>query len=234
MTVDILRPSIFADTSDIAEIKSLSELGIIHGITTNPLIVAKQAKTSSPNTYYETIAKEFPQYPVSIQLLDNDIPTLIKQGKEYAAIASNVVVKVPMFGDGKGLSVIYALTSEGININVTALMNAEQALLAHAAHNGHEPAYLSLFLNRIKDGGGNPTNEIGRTREMLDKIDSNSKIITGSIRGPEDVFQAVIAGTHIITVQPKVIRQMIQHDQSDKFINQCQDQWNDFMSAKSS
>ncbi len=228
-----LTPKIFADTSDITEIKKLSSLGIIYGITTNPLIVAKQAGLQSPNEYYHAIAREFPQYPVSIQLLDEDVPTLIQQGKDFAAIAPNVVIKVPMFGDGKGLSVISALTSEGIKVNVTALMNAEQALIA-MTNNGAEPTYLSLFFNRIRDGNGDPIQEIRRTRELLTQMNSTSQIITGSIRKPADVFEAVVAGTHIVTVQPEVIWKMVQHDQSDKFINQCQKQWNDFVAPNKS
>lgn len=221
-------PKIFADTSKIAEIERLVDLGIICGITTNPIIVAQDAGEKSPIHQYEIIAKRFPDLPVSIQLLDEDVPTLIKQAHEYAAISPNVVIKVPMFGDGRGLAVIAQLAKEGIKTNVTAMMKAEQillALIAGRASATRGPAYLSLFFNRIKDGGGNPQKEIHRSKILLESVGSESEIITGSIRQEEDVYEAAVAGTHIVTVPPQIIWGMVHHPQSTKFITQSQESW---------
>jgi len=228
MSERLRTPTLFADTSDIKEIKQLMELGIFDGITTNPIIVAEQAGKNEPAKQYQKIIDEFPDYPVSIQLLDNDVPTLIQQGKDYAAISPNVVIKVPMFGNGKGLTVIRGLMDEGININVTAMMSAEQALLATMAGRTEDkngPAYLSLFFNRIKDGGGNPMVEIEETRRLIDNYNLDSRIIAGSIRKPSDVYDAIIAGTHIVTVPPKIVWEMIKDQQSEKFIDQAQSAW---------
>ena len=226
-------PKIFADTSSIEEIEALVNLGIVSGITTNPLIVAKEAKEQEPNDYYQKLTKKFPNLPISIQLLDEGLEDLLSQARKYAKIAPNVVVKIPMFSGGKGLKLISTLTQENIPTNVTALMTADQAALSLVAGKGSGPQYVSLFYNRIKDGGGNPEKEIKATREMIDKFGSRAEIIAGSIRSGEDVYKAATFGAHIITVAPKVIWSMIEHPKSAEFISQSQKAWDEFIAKNS-
>lgn len=225
-------PKIFADTSDIEEIEALTNLGIISGITTNPLIVAKEAKDSDPNDYYLKLAKKFPDLPISIQLLDESLETLLNQARKYAKISPNIVVKVPMFGDGKGLKLISILSEENIKLNVTGLMSSSQAVLSLVAGKGKEPHYISLFFNRIKDGGGDPEKEIISTKEMLERFGSDAQIIAGSIRSGEDVYKAATFGAHIITVAPKVLWSMIEHPKSVEFISQSQKAWDEFIAKR--
>ena len=92
---------LFADTSKVSELKKLVELGIFKGVTTNPLIVAMEAGDADPKTYYEKLVGEFPDLPISIQLLDEPLDSLLEQARAYASIAPNIVIKVPMFGDGR-------------------------------------------------------------------------------------------------------------------------------------
>lgn len=219
---------LFADTSKVSELKKLLELGIFHGVTTNPLIVASEAGERDPKTYYEKLVKEFPELPISIQLLDEPVEKLLDQARMYASINPNVVIKVPMFGDGRGLILLTKLTGEGIRVNVTGMMTAEQLLLTLMS----KPSYVSLFFNRIKDGGGNPQKEIENARTLIEKLGSDAEILVGSIRKPEDVREAMIAGGHIITVTPKVFWEMVQHEQSDKFIQQSQEAWEKLIHAK--
>lgn len=230
---DIARLSqFFADTSDINEIERLVKLNLISGITTNPVIVAKDANGGDPINGYKRLAARFPELPVSIQLLDEPEEKLLEHAKEFASIAPNIVVKVPMFGDGRGLQILPKLIEEGININVTCLMSADQVLTVLKAGNGKGPVYASLFFNRIRDGGGNPTEEITRTRDLIEKFGSTTKILTGSIRQPKDVYDAVLAGTHIVTITPPVFWAMINHPKSVEFIEQSQTAWNELLNAQ--
>ncbi|MBI4039358.1 hypothetical protein HY388_00840 [Candidatus Daviesbacteria bacterium] len=222
---------LFLDTAKIDDLTSLMQWGIFSGITTNPLIFREVASTE-PLAYYQKIAHLFPNVPVSIQLLEGDVETLVKQGKAFAGLAPNVVVKVPMFGDGRGLTVLTALTQEGIKVNVTGLMSAEQLLLALIASPG--PSYVSLFFNRIKDGGGNPQKEISNARELIEKIGSAAKIIVGSIRKGDDVREGMVAGGHIVTVTPKVLAVMVNHPKSVEFITQSQSAWDEIMGLRRS
>lgn len=224
-------PKLFADTSSISEIDALMNLGIFSGITTNPSIVARQAGNRKPEEYYKELADRYPNVPISIQLLDWDEKTLFDEAHKFAALSPNIVVKVPMFGDGRGLTVSSSLNKEGIQTNVTGLMNAGQLLLAILADPG--PTYVSLFFNRIKDGGGNPVQEISRSRELIERISSGSKIITGSIRKVEDIREAVVAGSHVVTIPPKMVWEMVCHPKTEEFIQGSQADWDHFLALQS-
>jgi transaldolase len=232
----IVIPKIFADTSREKDIEEMVSTGTVYGITTNPLIVAKESSDRNPLAYYSALAKKFKDLPISVQLLDDSFDNLYAQAKSLANIAPNIVIKVPMFSDGKGLALIAKLTRDNIPVNVTALMNSNQLLLALIAGRGEfnkGPAFVSLFYNRIKDSNGDPRKEISLSRNFINKTNSSSEIIVGSIRQGKDVFEASRWGAHIITVAPKVFWSMIAHEKTQEFINQCQSDWDSFLSGKS-
>ena len=166
--------------------------------------------------------------------MDESEAELFKHSMEFASIGPNIVVKVPMFGDGRGLKLLPKLIAEGIKTNITGLMTAEQVLTVLLAGQGKGPTYVSLFFNRIKDGNGNPNIEISRTRALIEQLASDTKIITGSIRNPSDILDAVIAGTHIVTITPPVFENMIKHPKSDEFVNQSQKAWEELLASQKS
>mgnify|MGYP001563332635 CR=1 FL=1 len=225
-------PQFFADTSDLSELEKLVKLDIITGITTNPVIVAKDVQGGDPINGYKQLATRFPEYPISIQLLDECEEELFEHAKQFTAIGPNIVVKIPMFGDGRGLKLLPRLIAEGINTNVTGLMSAEQILTVLQAGRGKGPTYVSLFFNRIKDGGGDPGSEINRSRHLIEHLDSKTRIITGSIRNPSDVLDAVMAGTNIVTITPPIFWAMINHPKSVEFIAQSQAAWEEMIKLR--
>lgn len=231
------RPRIsryFADTALIPELRRLMSSGIFDGITTNPSIIAKEARDAEPKAYILEIATMFPGVPVSVQLLKGELPDLVAAAVETATIAPNVVVKVPAFcdlqgaagaEDGKALQLIAELRGKGIKKNVTALMSAEQAICYIMAGEriGEEIQFVSLFFNRIKDGQGDPRREIANTREFIEKYGLNTEIIAGSIRAKEDIREAQMSGAHIVTIPPKVFwEKVLAHPQSKRFIDEAQ------------
>lgn len=236
---EVQLPQFFVDTSSASEIDALIGLRIFSGITTNPVIVAKEAGNTEPINYYRNLAERYPDLPISIQLLDEPLSELVDHAIEFSGIGPNVVVKIPMFTDGRGLKLLPRLIDLGIKTNITAIMSAEQALMVLKAGDGKGPEYISLFFNRIKDGGGDPVQEISNTRALIDHLGLKTKIITGSIRKPEgaqatmDVRQAVMAGTHIITIPPTRIWEMVSHPQSELFINQSQSNWEKYLMSQS-
>lgn len=231
------RPQIsqyFADTALISELRRLMCLGIFTGITTNPSIIAKEAKGVDPKAYVLEIARTFPDVPVSVQLLKAELPDLVKAAISTAAIAPNVVVKIPAFcdltgaagtEDGKALQLIAELKGKGVKKNVTALMSAEQAICYIMAGDrvGEQIQFISLFFNRIKDGQGDPCREIANTREFIEKYGLNTEIIAGSIRAKEDIREAQMSGAHIVTIPPAVFwSKVLAHPQSQRFIDEAQ------------
>src|SRR3989338_4956756 len=106
MSKETQQAEFFADTSKISEISRMTETDLFSGITTNPLIVAKECAGINPTeiiSYYENLAKKFPGIPISIQLLDKPLQQLIKDAREFSKISPEIVIKIPMFADSRGL-----------------------------------------------------------------------------------------------------------------------------------
>lgn len=226
-------PKLFADTSNISDISKLSKGGLVDGITTNPVIVAQNAGTEDPIKYYQKLIQEFPDKPISIQLLDDIVENMIEQGLMFSELGENIVIKVPFLPNIVALEVAKRLHEKKIKTNITALMNADQAVLSMKALAPIGPTYVSLFFNRIRRAG-DPLREIKRAREFIDKFGFQTQIISGSIHSGNDVIDAWMAGSHIVTATPKVVYSMEEDDRTMEFINQSRSAWDDFISKSKS
>ena len=112
----------FIDTADVAEIRDLAETGLVDGVTTNPSLVAKAGRV------FEDILLEICAIvpgPVSAEVTGTDTPTMLAEGRALAALADNIVIKVPLTPDG--LKACKAFTDSGIKVNVTLCFSASQA-----------------------------------------------------------------------------------------------------------
>src|SRR5690625_1661255 len=134
----------FIDTANIDDIRSANELGILAGVTTNPSLIAKEGV--SFHKRLKEITAEV-SGSVSAEVIAEDAEGMIREGKELAAIASNITIKVPMTLEG--LKAVKAFSDAGIKTNVTLIFNANQALLAARAG----ASYVSPFLGRLDDIG---------------------------------------------------------------------------------
>ena len=212
----------FLDTANLDDIRKYAEWGIIDGITTNQKIFLMEKGCSFDQRVREIC--ELVDGPVSVETTTHDYEELVQEGRTYAAIAPNIVVKVAMYRDGTGLRVVNRLASEGIKTNVTTLMTARQALLAAKAG----ATYVSLFFRRILDVGGDAEREVRTCAELLDRHGMDARIIAGSIREPEDVTRAAAAGAHIVTIPPKILEQMPYHAKTEETIQEFDRAWEEF------
>jgi transaldolase len=129
-----------------------------------------------------------------------------------------------MWGDGRGLRIASKLSELGIKTNITALMSTNQMILASKAG----ATYASLFYNRIRDSGGDPVKVIKESRRILEESCSSTRIIVGSIRKPDDVTEAVIAGAHIMTIPYKILVQMPHNSKTEETIKEFDAAWLEF------
>jgi transaldolase len=205
--------SIFIDSSVPSEITKYHKLGVIRGVTSNPSIMLKDGVTGGMTGVKERsceIAKLVNPLPVSVEVLSNDKKEMLDQGREFSSWAPNINVKITVHGPNgelDNLEVIHTLEEEGINVNVTAMMNAQQCYLAATAG----ATYVSIFGGRVNNMGYNSNNEISRLRKLLDSFDLKSKIIVGSVRETLNIIEWLEAGAHIITVPPDMIKNSIIH-----------------------
>ena len=208
----------FVDTANIADIKEAHELGILAGVTTNPSLVAKEKDVSFHYRLREIT--DVVSGSVSAEVISLKAEEMIEEGKELAAIAPNITVKIPMTTDG--LKAVKALTDLGIKTNVTLIFSANQALLAARAG----ATYVSPFLGRLDDIGQNGLDLISEVKTIFDVHGLDTQIIAASIRHPQHVTEAALRGAHIGTMPLKVIKQLTKHPLTDAGIEQFLADWN--------
>ena len=211
---------IFLDTAVIEEIKKAAAMGIFHGVTTNPTLVARAGHKD-----YQTLVKEIaailPEYaPISVETVAEDVTGMVADGKRFFAWApDNVVVKLPT--TAAGLEATRELVKEDIEVNMTLCFSVNQALLA--AHAG--AAYVSPFVGRLDDIGHDGMQLVKDIVEMYDIYNFDTEVIAASIRHPLHCITAVTAGAHIATVPYKILEQMLKHPLTDKGIEAFLDDW---------
>jgi len=197
----------FLDTAIVSEIKELYETGLVDGITTNPSLIAKSGRE------IKTVIAEICQIvdgPVSAEVIATDWQEMIKEGKELAEIAENVVVKLPITWDG--LKACKALSEEDIMVNMTLCFTSNQALLAAKAG----AYYVSPFVGRLDDIGQNGMGLIQEIYDMYSKyINLDTEILVASVRSPEHVAQAAQIGADIVTLPPSILRRLVEHPLTD-------------------
>ncbi|MDX2102534.1 MAG: fructose-6-phosphate aldolase [Alphaproteobacteria bacterium] len=207
----------FIDTADLAEIRDLAATGLVDGVTTNPSLVLK-----SGGRFVDLVAeicKAVPG-PVSAEVAATDFATMLKEGQRLAAIASNVVVKVPLTADG--LKTCKALADQGTPVNVTLCFSAAQALLAAKAG----AAYISPFVGRLDDIGTEGMDLIASIVQIYANYPSiQTEVLVASVRNPMHVVQAARLGADVCTLPPSVLRQLFNHPLTDKGLQQFVADW---------
>lgn len=213
----------FIDTANFDEIKEAHSWGIISGVTTNPSLVAKE------NISFHDRLREITalvEGSVSAEVISLDAEGMIKEGRELAAIAPNITVKLPMTPEG--LKACSVFKSEGIKTNITLIFSANQALLAARAG----ASYVSPFLGRLDDIGHNGMDLVGTIAQIFDLHNIDTEIIAASIRHPQHVTDAALHGAHIGTMPIGVMKQMFKHPLTDKGIDAFLADWNNRISAE--
>ena len=212
---------IFLDSGKIEEVEKFMKMGIIRGVTTNPTILYKDGVKGGLKGVRQRsieIAKLIAPYPLSVEVTNNDPEGMFAQAKEFAQWAENIVVKITIHGPNgelENLEVIHKLETEyEVRINVTAMMSAQQCLVA--ALSG--ASYLSIFAGRVNNMGYNACNEIRKLRKVLDQFGFDSQIIVGSTREIINVIEWLESGAHIVTVVPNLLEGMIVHPYSKETV----------------
>ena len=200
----------FIDTANFEDIKEAYSWGILSGVTTNPSLVAKESGVNFHDRLREIA--ELVNGSVSGEVISLDAEGMIREGEELAAIHPNITVKLPMTPEG--LKACKHFSEKGIQTNVTLIFSTNQALLAARAG----ATYVSPFLGRLDDIGQDGVELIREIAEMFAIHEIQAEIIAASIRHPQHITQAALAGAHIATTPFKVLQQLFSHPLTDKGI----------------
>jgi transaldolase len=215
---------IFLDTAAIDDIRTAARWGVLDGVTTNPSLFAKVGGS------YDDVLKEICSItsgPVSAEVVAEDVEGMLREGRHFAGLADNIVVKVPM--SENGLEAIARLAAEGIRTNCTLIFSANQGLLAAKAG----ASLLSPFVGRLDDINENGMVVIRELASIVHFHELDSEVLVASIRHPRHVTDAALAGAHIATVPLKVLRQMVRHPLTDSGTDQFRKDWAQAQAASS-
>lgn len=210
---------LFLDSSDPREVTDIFSWGVVSGVTTNPLIIVREAGNVDLEERIRGVLAASTGH-VSVELTTETEAEMLDEGLRYHSWnEERICVKVPF--SEMGLRVLKKFVDRGIATNVTCMMSFNQMYMAALAG----ATYVSLFSGRVRDMGYDPGEIITETRAILDREELKSKIIVGSIRHMMDVNQALMEGAHIVTVPPAILRKMLWNPRTESTISEFNEAW---------
>lgn len=207
----------FIDTANLDEIREANEMGLIDGVTTNPSLVAKEGDID----FKEHLKKicDLVKGDVSAEVTALDTVGMLNEGRAYAKVAPNVVIKVPLTMDG--LKACRTFRDEGTKVNVTLCFSAAQALLAAKAG----ATYISPFIGRLDDVATDGMQLIRDIVQIYDNYGFATEVLAASIRHPMHIVDCALAGADVATIPFKVIQQLVKHPLTDKGLEGFLSDW---------
>ena len=210
---------LFLDSSDPKEIKEIMAWGVISGITTNPLIISREAGNVDLKQRIAEVCAVSRGH-VSVELTTETEQEMMAEAMGYVAWnPERICVKVPF--SEIGMRVLHQLVQKGVPTNVTCMMSFNQMYLAALAG----AAYVSIFAGRVRDMGYDVRPIVRETRNILDRDGLASQIIVGSVRHLMDVNEALQDGAHVVTVPPPILRNMLYNPRTESTIREFNDAW---------
>ena len=197
---------IFLDTANINEIREVHSWGILDGVTTNPSLVAREGKDF--HDVLREICRTIPG-DVSAECVTLTAEEMIREGRDLAKIARNIVVKIPIIKEG--LKAIKVLSADGIRVNTTLIFSPSQALLAAKAG----AAFVSPFVGRLDDVSHAGMDVVRQIRAIFDNYDTKCEVLAASLRHPLHVVEAALAGADIGTMPFAVLESLLKHPLTD-------------------
>jgi len=209
---------LFIDTADVDQIREVAGWGILDGVTTNPSHVAKTGR--APLDLYQEICA-LVDGPVSLEATALEADRIVTEARKLAAIADNVVVKVPIIREG--IKAVAKLHAEGIRTNVTVNFSPLQALVAAKA--GAD--YISPFVGRLDNVGHFGMDLVRQILQIYENYDYTTEIIVAAVRHPVHVLESALAGAHVCTMRFEQLEQLYEHPLTDLGVQKFLEDWQD-------
>lgn len=208
---------LFLDSANLTHIREIASWGVLDGVTTNPTLVAREGRD-----FKETILEicTIVDGPISAEVVSTDAPGMMKEAHEYAAWHKNVYVKLPMTTEG--LKALSKVSKEGIKTNVTLIFQPNQALLAAKAG----ASIVSPFIGRLDDVSQHGMEIIRTITTIYRNYGYKTEVLVASVRDPNHVVDAAVAGAHIATLPYEVFKKLPNHPLTDIGLKKFLDDWN--------
>ncbi len=208
---------LFLDSANLAHIREIASWGVLDGVTTNPTLVAKEGRD-----FKETILEicSIVDGPISAEVISTDASAMVKEAQVYADWHKNVYVKLPMTTEG--LKALSTISKQGIKTNVTLIFQPSQALLAAKAG----ASIVSPFIGRLDDISQVGMEVIRTIVTIYRNYGYKTEVLVASVRDPNHVVEAAVAGAHIATVPYEVFKKLPNHPLTDIGLKRFLDDWN--------
>jgi transaldolase len=207
---------IFLDTESLKEIREGAALGVVDGVTTNPSLLAKES--GDPEEILLEICKTV-DGPISAEVVATDAEGMVREGRHWASLHKNIVVKCPCTVDG--LKATKVLTADGHRVNMTLIFSPTQALLAAKAG----ARFASPFVGRLDDIATPGMDLVGDIVEIYGNYDYECEVLAASLRHPMHVVEAARMGAHIGTMPMNVLTALVKHPLTDIGLKRFLDDW---------
>jgi transaldolase len=207
---------IFLDTASLKEIREGAALGLVDGVTTNPTLLSKES--GEPEEILREICVTV-DGPISAEVVATDAEGMMREGRHWAELHKNIVVKCPCTWEG--LKATRALTNEGHRVNMTLVFSATQALLAAKAG----ARFVSPFVGRLDDIATPGMELVADIVQILDNYDYDCQVLAASLRNPIHVVEAARVGAHIGTMPFTVFQSLVKHPLTDIGLKKFLEDW---------
>ncbi|HET7292570.1 MAG TPA: fructose-6-phosphate aldolase [Vicinamibacteria bacterium] len=207
---------IFLDTASLDEIREGAQLGVVDGVTTNPSLLAKEK--GDPEEILLEICRTV-DGPISAEVVATDAPGMLSEGRHWASLHKNIVVKCPCTSEG--LKATKSLAAEGIRVNMTLIFSPTQALLAAKAG----ARFASPFVGRLDDVATPGMELVRDIVGIFGNYDLSCEVLAASLRHPMHVVEAAKAGAHIGTMPMGVFRLLLKHPLTDIGLKRFLEDW---------
>lgn len=207
---------IFIDTANLDEVRKFAKLGVIDGVTTNPALVAKEGAN------FQDVVKEICDIvdgPVSAEVISTDAETMIQEARLISKLHNNIIVKLPAIPDG--FEALNVCIQEGIKVNFTVVYTLTQALMA--AKLG--ATYVSPFIGRMEATSSGGSQLIRDIVQVFKNYNFKTEILAASMRNILYVREAALAGSHVATIPPPVLHDMLWSELSDLALKGFLEEW---------
>lgn len=201
----------FIDTANLDQIREAYEMGVLDGVTTNPSLMAKEGISGDEDckAHYLKIC-EIVDGDVSAEVMSTDLESMLREGRELAALHKNIVVKVPCTEDG--IKAVKQFTQEGIRTNCTLVFSVGQAVLAAKAG----ATYISPFVGRLDDISEDGIGLIEEIVGIMETYGFPSQVLAASIRHTRHIVDCLHAGADVATCPLSAIKGLLKHPLTDK------------------
>lgn len=208
LNINELSVELYADGADLEGMLEMYSKPYIKGLTTNPTLM-KKAGITDYSSFAREVLNRIVDKPISFEVFSDELNEMLIQARKISKWGENVFVKIPITNTRRESTapIVKELASEGVKVNVTALMTAEQVRIINAALNPNVPANISIFAGRIADTGLDPISIMKSSLEIVEH-NTNCKIIWASPRELLNVFQANEIGCHIITATNDILKKL--------------------------